>query len=228
MASISPIPAEQMVAQALPAANLHGARRGDCFDVLILDDDPFDQKRLLRTLESTGLPVNTVSAATIREFDAALDAGSFDVVLIDYLLPDSDGLAAQKMVQSHPTNFAAAVVMMSNKMRTDVAIESIKQGSLDCLDKVELSTDKLRELMMASVKVLAETSRHWIGELLAQQRTLIAQDVAKLVRDEMEFGRLIDTIDKRILDMLAARGLTLADRWDADGVMDPDPPFAFR
>ena len=81
MASISPIPAEQMVAQALPAANLHGARRGDCFDVLILDDDPFDQKRLLRTLESTGLPVNTVSATTIHEFDAALNAGSFDVVL---------------------------------------------------------------------------------------------------------------------------------------------------
>lgn len=91
-----------------------------------------------------------------------------------------------------------------------------------------MNTDKLRELMMASVKVLAETSRHWLGELLAQQRTLIAQDVAKLVRDEMEFGRLIDTIDKRILDMLAARGLTLADRWDAEGVMDPDPPFAFR
>ncbi len=73
---------------------------------------------------------------------------------------------------------------------------------------------------------VAEEGLH--GELLAQKRTQIAQDVAKLVRDEMEFGRLIDTIDKRILDMLAARGLTLADRWDADGVMDPDPPFAFR
>ncbi|MGK7752508.1 MULTISPECIES: response regulator [unclassified Roseovarius] len=228
MASISPIPKEPMVAQALPATCLNGGRRGDCFDVLILDDDPFDQKRLARTLDATGMPVSAVSAATIGEFGAALDAGSFDVVLIDYMLPDSDGLTAQKMVQSHPTNFAAAVVMMSNRMRTDVAIESIKQGSLDCLDKGELNTDKLRELMMASVKVLAETSRHWIGELLAQQRTLIAQDVAKLVRDEMEFGRLIDTIDKRILDMLAARGLTLADRWDAEGVLDPDPPFAFR
>ena len=228
MASISTIPTQAMVAQALPAAGFHGDRRGDCFDVLILDDDPFDQKRLARELDSTGLPVNAVTAATIGEFSAALDAGSFDVVLIDYLLPDGDGLAAQRMVQSHPRNFACAVVMMSNRMRTDVAIESIKQGSLDCLDKVELNVDKLRELMMASVKVLAETSRHWIGELLAQQRMMIAQDVAKLVRDEMEFGRLIDTIDKRILDMLAARGLTQADRWDTDSVIDPDPPFIFR
>ncbi len=228
MASVSPIPTETMVAQALPVPGLHGARRGDSFDVLILDDDPFDQKRLTRTLESTGLPVNAVTSASINEFSAALNADSFDVVLIDYLLPDSDGLAAQKMVQNHPKNFAAAVVMMSNRMRTDVAIESIKQGSLDCLDKVELDADKLRELMMASVKFLAETSRHWIGELLAKQRVMIAQDVAKLVRDEMEFGRLIDTIDKRILDMLAARGLTQPDRWDADGVIDPDPPFAFR
>ncbi|MFN3207553.1 MAG: response regulator [Roseovarius sp.] len=228
MASISPLPDEALVARPMPVPGLNGARRGDSFDVLILDDDPFDQKRLSRTLDSTGLPVNAVTAGTMREFSDALDSGSFDVVLIDYLLPDSDGLAAQKMVQSHPTNFAAAVVMMSNRMRTDVAIESIKQGSMDCLDKAELNTERLRELMMASVKVLAETSRHWIGELLAQQRVHIAQDVAKLVRDEMEFGRLIDTIDKRILDMLQARGLTLADRWDADSVIDPDPPFAFR
>ncbi len=228
MASISPIQQEPMIAHALPAASLNGGRRGDCFDVLILDDDPFDQKRLERTLQATGLPVRTASATTIDEFTNALDAGSYDVVLIDYLLPDSDGLQAQKMVQSHATNFAAAVVMMSNQMRTDVAIQSIKQGSMDCLDKIELDTQKLRDLMMASVKVLAETSRHWMGELLAQQRVQIAQDVAKLVRDEMEFGRLIDTIDKRILDMLAARGLTMPDRWDADGIMDPDPPFEFR
>ena len=228
MASISHIRPEPAVAHALAATDLDHPREENSFEVLILDDDRFEQRRLERALNSTGLPVKIVSATTVTEFSRALDEDSFDVVLIDYLLPDGDGLAAQSLVQNHPTNFAAAVVMMSNEMRTDVAIESIKRGSMDCLDKIHLDTAKLRELMMASVKVLAETSRHWIGELLAQQRVHIAQDVAKLVRDEMEFGRLIDTIDKRILDMLQARGLIVADRWDVDSVIDPDPPFAFR
>lgn len=228
MALISPISAETA------SVHLHAARDTvmvdyrNTFDVLILDDDTFEQRRLERQLRATGLPVTTVTTTTADEFALALDQKTFDIVLIDYLLPDSDGLSAQRLVQDHDVNRAASVVMMSNQMRTDVAIKSTKLGSLDCLDKGQLDTIKLRELMMTSVRVLAEASRHWIGDLLEQQRARIASDVAKLVRNEMEFGRLIDTIDTRVLDMLQARGLTQPDKWDVDTIIDPDPPFAFR
>lgn len=198
------------------------------FDVLILDDDQFEQARIRRDCKATGLPVSTTIASDLKEFEKALNARTYDVVLIDYLLPDGDGLAAQRLVQNHPVNFGAAVVMISAEMKTEVAIASMKRGSMDCLDKDSLNTEKLRELMIASAKVFAEASRHWIGELLAQQRIQIAQDIAKVVRDEMEFGRFIDTIDKRIIDMLSARGFTDGDHWDAHAVLDPDPPFSFK
>lgn len=198
------------------------------FEVLILDDDAFEQARLRRDCTATGLPVSTTVASDLQEFEAALDTRTYDVVFIDYLLPDGDGLAAQRIVQNHPVNFGAAVVMISNDMKTEVAIASMKRGSMDCLDKDSLNIEKLRELMIASAKVFAEASRHWIGELLAQQRMQIAQDIAKVVRDEMEFGRFIDTIDQRIIDMLAARGLTEYEHWDARGLTDPDKAFSFK
>lgn len=202
--------------------------RSGMFDVLILDDSKFDQNRIRRACTQTGLPVATTVASDLRDFQSALDAKSYDVVFIDYKLPDGNGLTAQRMVQNHPMNFGAAVVMISSEMRTDVAVASMKKGSLDCLDKEALSPDKLRELMIASAKIFAEASRHWIGELLAQQRVQIAQDVAKVIRDEMEFGRFVDTIDKRIIDMLAARGLAEPDGWNVSYLFDSDEPLKFK
>lgn len=203
-------------------------QRSNGFDVLILDDSRFDQNRIRRSCAQTGLPVRCWAAVDIPEFETALDERAYDVVFIDYLLPHGNGLHAQRIVQNHPMNFGAAVVMISSEMRTDVAVASMKKGSLDCLDKDALSVDKLRELMIASAKMFAEASRHWIGELLAQQRVQIAQDVARVIREEMEFGRFVDTIDKRIVDMLAARGFAEPDSWNTAYLFDNDEPLKFR
>lgn len=198
------------------------------FEVLVLDDSNFDRSRIERACGKTGLPINTYMTSDIEQFEQALDERSYDVILIDYMLPKGNGLAAQRLVNNHPMNFAAAVVMISSEMRTDVAVASMKKGSLDCLNKDALDPDKLREIMIASAKVFSEASRHWIGELLAQQRVQIAKDVAKVVRDEMEFGKFIDTIDKRIIDMLASKGLTDPDAWNVSYLFDSDEPLKFR
>lgn len=203
-------------------------RRRDVFDVLVLDDNSFDLSRIKRACAKTGLEVTTRLTASMVEFVEALDEKAYDLILVDYLLPEGNGLQAQRLVNNHPINFGAAVVMMSSEMRSDVAVASMKKGSLDCLDKDALDPDKLRELMIASAKIFAEASRHWIGELLAQQRVQIAQDVAKVIRDEMEFGKFVDTIDKRIVDMLSSRGLAEPEAWNVSYLFDADEPLKFR
>jgi PleD family two-component response regulator len=198
------------------------------FEVLVLDDSTFDQNRIKRACNKTGLPVTTRLTSDIDEFQKALDEKAYDVVLIDYMLPKGNGLHAQRLVNNHPMNFGAAVVMISSEMRTDVAVASMKKGSMDALNKDQLDPEKLREIMIASAKIFSEASRHWIGELLAQQRVQIAQDVAKVIRDEMEFGRFIDTIDKRIIDMLATKGFAEPENWNVSYLFDSDEPLKFR
>ncbi|WP_157815009.1 response regulator [Sagittula sp. P11] len=205
-----------------------GAVQRGVFEVLVLDDSTFDLNRIKRACGKTGLPVNTRLTTGMDEFEKALDERSYDVIFIDYLLPKGNGLHAQRLVNNHPMNFGAAVVMISSEMRTDVAVASMKKGSMDCLSKDALDPDKLRELMIASAKVFSEASRHWIGELLAQQRVQISRDVAKVIRDEMEFGRFVDTIDKRIIDMLASKGFTEPENWNVSYLFDSDEPLRFR
>lgn len=229
-----PVSSDHTAARDLSAieASYHEAstafQRNSGFDILILDDSRFDQNRIIRDCQKTGLPVRAWTASDLSEFEQALDERTYDVIFVDYLLPHGNGLHAQRIVQNHAMNFGAAIVMISSEMRTDVAVASMKKGSLDCLDKDALSTEKLRDLMIASAKVFAEASRHWIGELLAQQRVQIAQDVAKVIREEMEFGRFVDTIDKRIVDMLTARGFTEPENWNGSHLFDNDEPLKFR
>ncbi len=211
-----------------PVARRDQGGDGARFKVLVLDDSSFDQARIRRACHDTGLPVKIVSAKDLDEFRERLDEAVYDMVLVDYLLPRGDGLEAQSLVQNHPRNFGSAVVMISSKMRTDVAVASMKGGSLDCLDKDALDADKLKDLLMTSARIFAEASRLWIGELLSRQRAEIAKDVARVVRDEMAYGKFIDTIDKRILEALEARGISDPPRLVGASYLDSDEPFRFR
>ena len=212
----------------VPAIHFQTGGRGTTFNVLVLDDSSFDQARIRRACSETGLPVTTTVASDIDEFASRLDDATYDMVLVDYMLPRGDGLEAQRLVQNHPRNFGAAIVMISSDMQAEVAVASMKKGSLDCLDKDALDSDKLRELLMTSAKAFAEASRHWIGELLSRQRAEIARDVARVVRDEMGYGKFIDTIDKRILEALEVRGITEPPDLDGAAYLDADEPFRFR
>lgn len=199
-----------------------------CFQVLVLDDSSFDQARIRRACLETGLPVKITLASGLEDLERVLDSESFDIVFIDYMLPRGSGLDAQRIVQSHTKNFGAAIVMISSEMRTDVAVTSMKKGSLDCLDKDALDAEKLRDLLISSVKMFAEASRHWIGELLAKQRVQIAQDVARVVRDEVEIERFSDDINRKVMDMLQAHGIGENGPPDVTHLYDVDEPFRFR
>ncbi len=212
------------------AAGRDGAKGAGqhALQVLVLDDSRFDRMRISRACDETGLPVDTRLTSNLEEFQDALDERAYDVVLIDYLLPQGDGLAAQRIVQGHARNFAAATVLISSEMRDDVAVASLKGGSLDCLDKAALDAGKLRDLMLTAARAFAEASRRWAGDLLAQNRALIAEDVRRVLREELSFGGLVDTIDHRVAEALGARGL------DPPGPLHPfclfpeDEPFRFK
>lgn len=199
------------------------------FDVLVLDDDGFEQKRLERVCNASGLLVNTTCAGSLQEFSHCLDARRYDLVLVDYLLPDGNGLQAQAMVQDNAINGATAVVMISSEMRADVAVQSLRTGSLDCISKDALDADRLRNFLVMSGKIFAEASRTWIAELLERQRIEIAQDFARVLRREMELGQLVETIDKRILTYLESSGLApTLEPWSPAMLVEVDKAFDFK
>ena len=59
--------------------------------VLLVDDDPLFAKLFDRQIDRSGLGVQVVHAATVREAEHELDEHRFDLALVDERLPDGSG-----------------------------------------------------------------------------------------------------------------------------------------
>ena len=100
--------------------------------VLVIDDEPLIRWSLCETLEQSGHAVT--EAGDARSALKALSAGEpFDVVLLDYRLPDSNDLnllaAIRKMAP------ASAVIMMTAFGTPEVVAGALELGAYQVISK---------------------------------------------------------------------------------------------
>jgi two-component system, OmpR family, phosphate regulon sensor histidine kinase PhoR len=92
--------------------------------VLVIDDEYGVRSGISQILEMEGYEVG--EAASGREALAALENGSFDVLLIDYQLPDIDGLTLLRAVRAQ--KIASMTCMITAYANIDTAIAATRQG----------------------------------------------------------------------------------------------------
>jgi two-component system response regulator HydG len=108
--------------------------------VLVIDDDFATRTLLTRLLGQGEVEVHTVDngQAGLRMAD---EVGP-DVVLLDLRLPDADGLTLLDTLKSrHPE---ASVIMMTAYGQVERAVEAMRKGATDFLEKPFTHPDKLR------------------------------------------------------------------------------------
>ncbi len=105
--------------------------------ILVVDDNTVDRESIRRHL---GSAYDLVEAGTAEQARGALDASSIDCALLDYRLPDSDGLAlvSEFLVRDVP------VIMLTGQGDETIAVEAMKRGAQDYLAKVRLDSQLLR------------------------------------------------------------------------------------
>ena len=99
--------------------------------VLIVDDEGIVQEILTMLLAGSGYDVE--SAGSAEEALARLEDRSYDLVLLDLMLPGVDGMTALKRIRERDAS--QTVVMMTAFGSVESAVEAMKIGAFHCLTK---------------------------------------------------------------------------------------------
>jgi DNA-binding NtrC family response regulator len=106
--------------------------------LLVIDDEPNILTSIRRALELEGYSVEVAGSGSVGL--AKLAEGEIDLVLLDVVMPELDGLAVLARIRDkHPDVF---VVMMSGNATIETAVSATKLGAHDFVEK-PLSSDKL-------------------------------------------------------------------------------------
>jgi light-regulated signal transduction histidine kinase (bacteriophytochrome) len=166
--------------------------------VLIVDDSEVDRETYCRYLMSAG-NFNIIDRESAESALQFCKRECPDVILLDYLLPDADGLEflrqLQKLLGSLPI-----VIMLTGQGNESVAVEAMKYGVKDYLIKGELTRDKLitavtNALNTQQLQAQIDRQRQQ-RELLASINLQISQaiELSSILQDAVEgVGKLLDT-----------------------------------
>ncbi len=110
--------------------------------ILVVDDDNTMRYLLSRTLT----PLAKVDLAENgKEAREKFQNEEYSVILLDYMLPDTDGLALLKEFKEQQPQ--TEVVMLTNVREVKLAVQSIKLGAFDYLSKKEFQVEDLKALL---------------------------------------------------------------------------------
>src|SRR5919201_5532128 len=101
--------------------------------ILVVDDDVLNRTLLATNLEEQDYTVDTAEDG--REAMERLRAGSFDVVLLDILMPVMDGYQALAEIKGDPSLQHLPVIVISGVDEIDSVVRCIEMGATDYLPK---------------------------------------------------------------------------------------------
>ena len=164
--------------------------------ILVVDDDRVNRTLLARTLAALGHKVGT--AANGREALELLRSGSWDVVLLDIVMPELDGIGVLEVMKSDTALHEVPVIMISALDDFGSVVRCIELGAEDYLPK-PFDPVLLRARINAGLgkRRLLELERTRVRDVFARfLPESIVEEVLARVGGDVRLGgvRLIGTV----------------------------------
>ncbi|KRB53942.1 sigma-54 dependent transcriptional regulator [Flavobacterium sp. Root186] len=156
--------------------------------ILVIEDDISFCKLLEKFLVKNQYEVSIAFSAS--EARSAIKNESFDLILTDLRLPDSDGIVLMSEIKnSHPE---IPVILMTGYSDVNTAVKAIKNGAADYISK-PFNPD---EVLLVITNALQTPEAEEENETPVKQK----KSVKKPVSAENEFVRGISVASKKLLD----------------------------
>lgn len=124
----------------------------ESFDLLVVDDNDVDIELVRRCAPKTYRITEAHSGAECR---ALLDALQPDCVLLDYRLPDEQGLELLSFLAKQ----GAPVILTTGLKDERVIAEAVRLGAYGCLSKDALSRQTLQEIVDGALQSVGHSAR---------------------------------------------------------------------
>ena len=127
---------------------------------ILLVEDNLGDARLAQGLlaESTDFEVHVTCVGRVSDAEGILLNQPIDLVLLDLSLPDSEGLAGLRRLQSMALN--ATIIVLSGSNDKALALEALKHGAQDYLIKGTMNAEALTRVIQYSIERKAAEVRY--------------------------------------------------------------------
>lgn len=160
--------------------------------ILHLEDSPRDAALVSDRLEDGGVSADLQVARDRSEFEAALEAREWDLILCDYNVPAYDGRSALRRAREKRP--LAPVIMISGSISPEEAVECMREGATDYVLKQR--PERIASAVLRAAREVEEHRRRIAAEALVlekQERLRLALAAAGMEAWDMDLrtGRVL-------------------------------------
>jgi signal transduction histidine kinase len=163
--------------------------------VLLVEDNPDDAVLVERELRRGGFDVQCQRVQTAEEMRAALEGGSWDVILSDYCLPGFDAPSALGVLQASGQDIPLIVV--SGSVGEWEGVEVMKAGARDYFPKTLLTR------LPAAVERELEEARIRHGRARAERDRALLARAGEVLAGSLELQETLDRVVRLAVPQLA-------------------------
>ncbi len=166
--------------------------------VLVIEDDPAQQLRFCKLLETVGYEYAT--ASTHEEALAQFRPGLYACAVVDLGLPDGSGLSLLPLFAREDP--ALVTVILTGDASSETIIETMRVGAFDYLTKPVDSATLRAAVARAAAHHTVLRERQELTLLLLEERELLRARVEAATADLRQYAATIETHNIRLRTLL--------------------------